>query len=840
LFTQEEIRQYAFGAIVENGQKLYSRGRIGSLSVVGNDIVATTKGDPAFKVVISKGTTGIAFHCTCKFGYGGACEHVVAAMLAANEHTAIQVGIDWDALPAYTPEPVSTISQCLESKTDVTVVEAVDVEQIIDLEMTKPVGRVYLSERESTLLAELRFSYNNGEVEFSKADPSSSRLMTQGDGSVYRVHRSKAREMSMAASMAEYDLIPYMTGFYTPVSDPRIWTLHDLPQLVSDGFEIYGEEKLRLANTRKAMPRLGISITSGVGYFDCTVKISFDGISATLAALVRAIRDESKFILLADGSSGVLPVSWIEKFTSLFSIVDVDTKAQKIAIREMHVGLADMLFQMADDKWGDDVFQKHRLVLKNFEGIEHQSLPAQFNAQMRSYQQSGYDWFYFLKKFRFGGCLADDMGLGKTIQALALLQKEKELGEEQPSLVVVPTSLLFNWQREAQKFAPALTFLVYHGGNRHQYANVMKMVDVILTTYGTLLRDVEMLSKMHFHYCILDEAQAIKNPLARISRALRDVTSTYRLALSGTPIENNLSELWSMFSFLNPGLLGSYKVFQDKFIKPVEKGNDDSTATMLKRLIFPFILRRTKEQAAKDLPPKNEIILYTEMLPAQQMLYDITKEMYRGKVENSINTRGFEQSGFQVLEGLLRLRQICSHPLLFDKTFTGDSGKFRLVEESIIDIISEKHKILVFSQFVTALVLLRERMAMRGIQSELLTGSTKNRQEVVDKFQSDGGAPVFFISLKAGGTGLNLTSADYVFHIDPWWNPSAENQASDRAYRIGQTKPVFVYKMITRNSIEERIMELQERKKLLMDSVIQTESSLLKKLSKDDILDLFK
>ncbi|MBN1604399.1 MAG: SNF2 helicase associated domain-containing protein [Chitinispirillaceae bacterium] len=841
MFTKEEIQQYAFGAVAENGRKFYSRGRISSLNVVGNDIVATTKGDPGFKVVISKSPTGISFDCTCKFAYGGACEHVVAAMLAANEHTAIQVGIDWDSLPAYTPEPVN--NRVLQSPAAIVDLQKTDIartEEIVDLEMTKPAGRIYLSERESTLLVELRFAYNEGEVEFCKADASSSRLMTRDDGRVFRIHRSKAREMSISALMADYDLIPYQTGFYTPVSDPRIWTLHDLPRLITEGFEIYGEDKLRSANTRKSIPRLSITIKSDNGFFDCNVKISFDGISATLAALVKAIRDESRFILLADGSSGILPASWIEKFTSLFSIVDVDVKKHTIAIREMHVGFADMLYQMADDRWADDVFQKHRLVLKNFEGIESQSLPVQFNAQMRSYQKTGYDWFYFLKKFKFGGCLADDMGLGKTIQTLALLQKEKELGEGQPSLVVVPTSLLFNWQREAQKFAPALTFLVYHGANRQQHVSIMKMVDIILTTYGTLLRDIETLSKIHFHYCILDEAQAIKNPLARISRALRDITSTHRLTLSGTPIENNLSELWSMFSFLNPGLLGGFKVFQEKFIKPIEKACDDSTAEMLKKLIFPFILRRTKEQAAKDLPPKNEIILYTEMLPAQQLLYDITKEMYRGKVEDSINTRGFEQSGFQVLEGLLRLRQICSHPLLFDKTFTGDSGKFRLVEESITDIVSEKHKILVFSQFVAALELLRERMAIRGITSEILTGSTRNRQEVVDKFQSRQGAPVFFISLKAGGTGLNLTSADYVFHIDPWWNPSAENQASDRAYRIGQTKPVFVYKIITRNSIEERVLELQERKRQLMDSVIQTESSLLKKLSKNDILDLFK
>ncbi len=846
MFTQEEIQQYAFGAIVDNGRKLFSRRRIVYLSVVGNDIIATAKGEPNHKVVISKGPTGISFDCTCKFSHGGACEHVVAVMLAANEHTEIQVGIDWDALPAYIPEPSVTVPSLVqEQKIDEELDlqdehDLVETDQIIDLEMTRPVGRIYLSERDSTLMVELRFAYANGSVEFSKADLSPNRLVTNDDKKVYRVHRSKAREMTLAATLAEFDLMPYQTGFYTPVSDPRIWTLHELPRLASEGFEVYGEEKLRSANARKTMPRLGISIQTGNGCFDCTMKISFDGISATLAALIRAIRDESKFILLADGSSGILPASWIEKFTSLFSIVDTDTKRQSISIKEMHIGFADMLYQMADDKWADETFRKQRLVLQNFEGVEHQVVPSGLTAQMRSYQKSGYDWFYFLKKFKFGGCLADDMGLGKTIQALALLLKEKELGEGQPSLVVVPTSLLFNWQREAQKFAPELSMLVYHGGNRSQYVNILTMVDVILTSYGTLLRDIEVLSKIKFHYCILDEAQAIKNPFSQISRTFRDVKSTHRLALSGTPIENNLGELWSLFTFLNPGLLGNFKIFQDKFIKPVEKDGDETTAGVLKRLIFPFILRRTKDQAAKDLPPKNEIVLYTEMLPSQQTLYDITKEMYRGKVESSISTKGLEQSGFQVLEGLLRLRQICSHPLLFDKTYTGDSGKFRLVEESIVDIVAEKHKILVFSQFVTALELLRESIHAKGIKSEILTGATRNRQEVVDRFQSEKGAPVFFISLKAGGTGLNLTSADYVFHIDPWWNPSAENQASDRAYRIGQTKPVFVYKIITRNSIEERILELQEKKRMLMDAVIQTETSLFKKLSRDDILELFK
>ncbi len=430
MFTQEEIQQYAFGAVAENGRRLYSRGRISSLNVVGNDIVATTKGDPGFKIVISKSPTGISFDCTCKFSYGGACEHVVAAMLAANEHTAIQVGIDWDSLPDYTPEPVtSRVLQSPAGVADLQETDSIKTAEIIDLEMTKPAGRIYLSERESTLLVELRFAYNGGEVEFSKADPSSSRLITRYDGRVLRVHRSKAREMSMAALMADYDLIPYQTGFYTPLSDPRIWTLHDLPRLITEGFEIYGEEKLRTANTRKSMPRLGISIKSQNGFFDCNVKISFDGISATLAALVKAIRDESRFILLADGSSGILPVSWVEKFTSLFSIVEVDVKNQKIAIREMHVGFADMLYQMADDRWADDLFQKQRLILKNFGGIEQQSLPVQFNAQMRSYQKAGYDWFYFLKKFKFGGCLADDMGLEKQFRLLLFCKKRRNLAK---------------------------------------------------------------------------------------------------------------------------------------------------------------------------------------------------------------------------------------------------------------------------------------------------------------------------------------------------------------------------------------------------------------------------
>jgi non-specific serine/threonine protein kinase len=286
-------------------------------------------------------------------------------------------------------------------------------------------------------------------------------------------------------------------------------------------------------------------------------------------------------------------------------------------------------------------------------------------------------------------------------------------------------------------------------------------------------------------------------------------------------------------------MLGSFRNFAINFIKPIEKEMNEQAADVLRKLIFPYILRRTKQQVAKDLPPKNEIIMYAEMLPKQKTIYDITKETYRGKIQHSFDKDSTDRTQFQILEGMLRLRQICCHPKMIDPTFSCDSGKFQLIEECIIDVISEGHRILVFSQFVKALELMKERISEKGVLSEILTGATRDRQSVVDRFQNQNGAPVFFISLKAGGTGLNLTSADYVIHMDPWWNPSAENQASDRAYRIGQTRPVFVYKMITKDSIEERVLQMQERKRNLMQSIIHTENSFFKQLTRDDVLAMF-
>jgi non-specific serine/threonine protein kinase len=832
LFTEEEIKKYAFEAVIEDGKRCFARGKVLSLSIVGDGIIATVKDESVCRVVINREKEGLKFSCTCRFSYGGACGHVVAAMLAANDKQAIQMGLDFEA-PA--SEDYSDDSEMAHTTKPAQISNTV----IVDLQSVKPVGRLYLFESDSMLLVELRFAYHNGMVEFNRLDTTQQRLVVSSDGTVYRVSRSKARETSLTSILANFELMQYQTGIYTPCCDPRIWTLHELPRLAREGFEIYGQEKLTITNARKSVPKLTVSVHSQQGVFDCLVSLTVDGIPATLASLIMAVRQKSRFVLLSDGTSGVIPEEWLDKFSSLFSVLDIDTSQKSLKIKSSHLSLVSLLFEMADERIADSEFESKRHELQNFSGVEKKAPPPDFKASMRPYQLAGYEWFYFLKKYHFGGCLADDMGLGKTVQTLALLLNEKHLGEGQPSLVIVPTTLLFNWQREAQRFAPSLGIVLFHGASRGRYRDLICMSDVVLTSYGTVLRDIEFLQGIDFHYVILDEAQTIKNPASQIRNAIDQLRCRYRLALSGTPVENNLTELWSLFSFINPGMLGSYSNFTRNFIRPIEKELNENAVGVLRKMIFPFILRRTKQQVAKDLPPKNEIILYAEMLPQQKTLYEITKETYRGKIKQSMDSQGVERCRFQILEGLLRLRQICCHPRLFDSGFSGDSGKFQLVQQSIQEVVTEGHRVLVFSQFVKALELLRQRIWESGISSEILTGATRDRQAVVDRFQKKGGAQVFLISLKAGGTGLNLTSADYVMHIDPWWNPSAENQASDRAYRIGQTKTVFIYKVITRDSIEEHILQLQQHKKNLMQSVITEEGSFFKNLSREDVLSLF-
>ncbi|MEI7849091.1 MAG: DEAD/DEAH box helicase, partial [Chloroflexota bacterium] len=509
-------------------------------------------------------------------------------------------------------------------------------------------------------------------------------------------------------------------------------------------------------------------------------------------------------------------------------------------ISDFHLPLIDSLLEDDLNIEPPDDLKQRQARFRNFEQIVSQPLPQGFSGELRPYQKHGFDWLHFLREYNFGGILADDMGLGKTIQVMAYLQSLKEQAISKSAvLLIVPKSLITNWQREAEKFTPNLRFLEYLGNIRSKDSNLFNNYDVIITTYGTMLRDIEILSQYKFHYVILDESQSIKNPLAKSARAARQLDADHRLVMTGTPVENNTFELWSQFAFLNPGLLGNMDYFKREFSTPIENNHDEQAATILRKLIYPFILRRTKEQVAPELPPRTERVLYTDMDSAQKKLYNQTRENYRAELLGLIENQGINDSRFKILEGLLRLRQIAIHPALVDKNYKGEAPKFELLLETLETLQAENHKALIFSQFVETLSLVRYELDQRHIKYVYLDGKTTHRQSHVDQFQNDPSFPFFLISLKAGGVGLNLTAADYVIHLDPWWNPAVEMQASDRAHRIGQDKPVFVYKIITRDSVEEKILQLQERKRALVKNLISAESSFFKSLTQDDVKMLF-
>ncbi len=449
-------------------------------------------------------------------------------------------------------------------------------------------------------------------------------------------------------------------------------------------------------------------------------------------------------------------------------------------------------------------------------------------------------WVYDVEVAEHHNFVAENILCHNTIQALAFLQSLREAEPNGPaSLIVMPRSLLFNWEREAQRFTPDLQVYIHADQGRVRSAEEFGTYDLVLTTYGVMLRDIELLRGYRFHYAILDESQAIKNPLSETARAARQLLSDHRLVLTGTPVENSTAELWSQFAFLNPGLLGSLEYFREEFVNPIERKQDQETARFLSRMVYPFILRRTKEQVATDLPELSERLLETDMEPAQRALYNKQRDYYRSLLLGLIETEGMNDTRLKILEGLLRLRQICNHPRLVDASFKGSSAKFELLIETLDTLRAEGHKALVFSQFVQMLGLVRKVLDDRKIPYAYLDGQTHNRQAAVDAFQEDAGLPFFLISLKAGGVGLNLTAADYVIHIDPWWNPAVEMQATDRAHRIGQDKPVFVYKLVTRDSVEQKILALQERKRALVEQIIAPESSFLKSLTRDDVEVLF-
>ncbi|HNI62438.1 MAG TPA: DEAD/DEAH box helicase, partial [Agitococcus sp.] len=470
--------------------------------------------------------------------------------------------------------------------------------------------------------------------------------------------------------------------------------------------------------------------------------------------------------------------------------------------------------------------------------------PQGFVGELRPYQQQGLGWLQFLRDTEHGGILADDMGLGKTAQTLAHILLEKQAGhlQQKPALIIAPTSLMYNWLKEAQKFTPDLKVLVLQGTNRHQDFDKIPQHDIVLSTYPLLARDEELLKQHQYHLLILDEAQNIKNPRAKAAQVVRQLDAKHRLCLTGTPMENHLGELWSLFYFLMPGFLSSQELFNKNYRHPIEKKGDNQLRQKLVNRIKPFMMRRLKTEVAKELPAKTTIEINVDMSESQSKLYEAVRVAMQANIQDIIAKQGFKRSQIAILDALLKLRQVCCHPSLLklDKmpSDKASSAKLENLIEMVTEMVEEGRKILIFSQFTTMLQLIEDNLNSQKIAFVKLTGQTKKREEVINAFQT-GQVPVFLISLKAGGVGLNLTAADTVIHYDPWWNPAAEDQASDRAWRIGQDKPVFVYKLITNQSIEEKIIALQKNKADLAASILSHDKEHQVKLSEEDVLQLF-
>ena len=610
-------------------------------------------------------------------------------------------------------------------------------------------------------------------------------------------------------------------------------TPRELPRVVSalaaEGWRIEAEGRPFRAPTG-----VRLSVSSGIDWFDLDASVDFGDASVPLTEVIAAFNRRDQFVRLGDGSTGLMPENWLRRYLPLAAAGE--TVGNRVRFRQPQAALLDALLEDAAAHSGVDVdegFRRARAELLRTGQIEPADPPAGFTGTLRDYQREGLGWLQFVGRAGFGGCLADDMGLGKTIMVLALLVARRDAPDREgrPSVVVVPRSLVHNWLNEAARFAPSLRVADFSSASRDKDGRLPD-ADVLLITYGTLRRDVLWLKDIEADYVILDEAQAIKNANTASAKAARLLNARYRLVLTGTPIENHLGELWSLFEFLNPGVLGRSSLFA----RAASGSPDPETISLLARGLRPFILRRTKQQVARELPARTEQTLLCELSKPERALYEKLRHQYRASVLARVARDGVNGARMHILEALLRLRQAACHPALVEPTKAHPtSAKLEVLVGRVQEVLAEGHKALVFSQFTTLLRLVRDELDKQGLTYAYLDGRTKDRARAVRQFQEDPNCPLFLISLKAGGVGLNLTAAEYVFLLDPWWNPAVEAQAIDRTHRIGQTREVFAYRLVADDTIESKILELQQSKRALADAILGASSGGLKGLRREDL-----
>lgn len=717
----------------------------------------------------------------------------------------------------YDPRPVLTIS------------ELASVQNSASLFDSKPGDD--RSDESGKIVFDLSFKYGKHKFQGRNRVPVSVTVEKHDNDYVFhRVLRKTDAEKNFLHTLQKLGLPMKDFNVAIAKSEAFSWLNENRVNLLNLGFEVSQPQ----SNDKKyfvGKAVIEVEVKENIDWFDIHARIRFGEFEIPFKDLRKLILKKKVEFKLPNGEIAIIPEAWLTRYADLFALSETEGDKEKPVLRKHHLNL---IRELEDGNLAKVHISEKLRSLGSFSGIKNYPLPDGFVGELRPYQKAGYNWLRFLNEFRLGGCLADDMGLGKTVQTLALLQAEKEAGKG-TSLLIMPTSLIYNWEMEASRFTPDLKVLNYTGTLRNKDIKRFEKYDVVLTSYGITRLDVDLLKDFYFNYIILDESQVIKNPSSIIAKAVRELKSRYKLVLTGTPLENTTMDLWSQINFINPGLLGSQSYFRQEYQMPIEKKGDETKSKKLNSIIKPFVLRRHKSQVATELPEKVENIQYSVMTTEQEKRYEEVKSYYRGKILDLIDREGMGNSRFMILEGLTKLRQLANHPKMIEPSYAGDSGKLEDIIHMLENAIAEGHKVLVFSQFVKHLTLVRQYLKSHKIDFAYLDGSSIDRKEQVDRFNKDANVKAFLISIKAGGLGLNLTEADYVFILDPWWNPAVEAQAVDRAHRIGQKKKVFTYKFITRNTVEEKILMLQQKKLKLTRELITTEESIMKQLTREDI-----